>query len=484
MPEGSNSPDAGQRGGCLPLLGLFFALGGVALAIYTWRLPHGAGDIVFRATMSAVITGVGIVLIVLGRRNERTERTARSLAERHPDRPWLWREDWEHGFARPESTYQAATSMAIGVLLLLLSAPLALQLSTELVKRRNYLALLALVFPVAGLLMVGQSALAWLRQRKFANLRLTLVSIPAVLGGRLAARMEGQFHLPPGSEVSLVLSCVRSYISGSGTDRPRWQQVLWQDKKIATALVGGPGMTTVPVEFAIPYDARETDSQNPDDEIFWRLSASADLPGLDFRCAFLTPVFKTATSNPRLTILTLETESRARHSAVRPSDSQIASAPAATGGVRFYLPPARHKGMAAALTVFGALSMGSGLFFGYGFWKGLSWVVGLIPVTIFGGLGLLLLMISFGLWFGATTVEVINRELHIRSTYLVFSHSRILRKDEIQDFELHCGMQRGDEVWYDLRVRLVNGRRQTVAGGMEKSEAEWFLAQIKKDMGM
>jgi hypothetical protein len=45
-------------------------------------------------------------------------------------------------------------------------------------------------------------------------------------------------------------------------------------------------------------------------------------------------------------------------------------------------------------------------------------------------------------------------------------------------------MQRGDEVWYDLRARLKNGRRRTICGGMEKSEAEWFLAEIKKDMGI
>jgi nitrogen fixation/metabolism regulation signal transduction histidine kinase len=47
-------------------------------------------------------------------------------------------------------------------------------------------------------------------------------------------------------------------------------------------------------------------------------------------------------------------------------------------------------------------------------------MVGLIPLVIFGGLGLLLLAIAFGLWFGATTVEVINRNLHVRSTYIVF----------------------------------------------------------------
>ena len=32
---------------------------------------------------------------------------------------------------------------------------------------------------------------------------------------------KGEFRLPAGAEVNLVLSCVRSYVSGTGTDRPR-----------------------------------------------------------------------------------------------------------------------------------------------------------------------------------------------------------------------------------------------------------------------
>jgi hypothetical protein len=124
------------------------------------------------------------------------------------------------------------------------------------------------------------------------------------------------------------------------------------------------------------------------------------------------------------------------------------------------------------------------LFFGYGLSEALWWVAGLIPLVIFGGLGLLLLAFAFGLWFGAATVEVIGRDLHVRRTYLLFSSSRVFRKEDIREFELHKGMQRGDEVWYDLRASLVNGRRRTICGGMEKSEAQWFLGEIRRDMAM
>ena len=110
------------------------------------------------------------MLMVIGRLDDRTGQTRRTLAARHPDKPWFWRDDWEKGYVRPEATSQAATWMTVGALLLLLSAPLALRLRDELTRRGNYAALVGLVFPIVGLLMVSKSAVSWLRHRKFANL--------------------------------------------------------------------------------------------------------------------------------------------------------------------------------------------------------------------------------------------------------------------------------------------------------------------------
>ena len=45
-------------------------------------------------------------------------------------------------------------------------------------------------------------------------------------------------------------------------------------------------------------------------------------------------------------------------------------------------------------------------------------------------------------------------------------------------------MQSGNDVWYDLKVRLVNGRSFTAGSAMLKPEAEWFRAELKKDLGI
>ncbi|MSV36174.1 MAG: hypothetical protein EXQ47_11355 [Bryobacterales bacterium] len=91
--------------------------------------------------------------------------------------------------------------------------------------------------------------------------------------------------------------------------------------------------------------------------------------------------------------------------------------------------------------------------------------------------------ISFDLWFGTIKVEVINRELHIRSGHLGITRSRVIAASAIQDFVLKSNLQQGDHIWYDLQLKLISGRPVTVGSGLDKQEAEWFRAELKKDLG-
>ena len=111
-------------------------------------------------------------------------------------------------------------------------------------------------------------------------------------------------------------------------------------------------------------------------------------------------------------------------------------------------------------------------------------IIGLIPITFSGGFGILLLAFAVWLWLGTTTIEVLNRELHIRSSCLGLSRSRVIPASTIQDFQLASNLQAGDQVWYDLKLKLADGRSITATSGLEKKEAEWFRAELKKDLGV
>jgi hypothetical protein len=99
-----------------------------------------------------------------------------------------------------------------------------------------------------------------------------------------------------------------------------------------------------------------------------------------------------------------------------------------------YFGHARNKRVATLHTLFGALCLGAGLFFGIAGGQTFGWIIGLIPLTFSGGFGILLLALALWLWLGTTTVEVLNRELHIRSTCLGLSRSRVISASTIQDF--------------------------------------------------
>jgi hypothetical protein len=139
---------------------------------------------------------------------------------------------------------------------------------------------------------------------------------------------------------------------------------------------------------------------------------------------------------------------------------------------------------ATLISIFGAVFLGSGLFFGVAGGQAFGWIVGLIPITLAGGIGLLLLAFGVWLWLGTTTVEILNRELHIHSACLGISRSRVIHASAIQDFQLDPSLQDGQQVWYDLKLKLTNGRSVTAGGGLKKKEAEWLRAEVKKGLGI
>jgi len=461
------------------LFSLPFAVIGIFLAFSAAR-SGGADQIILRATMSLLFGGVGFGLFISSFTSKKAAAKTRALMDQNPGKPWMWREDWAQGFALPEWKQTSTAFTAIGTFCLLLSVPIFQSMQTEFLQKGRYLTLLALAFPIVGISMIGHSSVIYLRSRKFRNLRFTLSKVPGVIGGRVQGKVQAAFAIPSGQTADAILSCVHSYSSDSES---RWERVLWQERETVAFYSDGQE-TYLPVDVAIPSDLRETDGKNPDDAILWRLAVNTELPGLDFSASFLAPVFKTEASDPNQTVQWLEAQNEARLGRTMPPDAKIAVGSGPDGGVRFYFAPARNKKAAAMLTVFGVLCIGGGLFFGYASAQVFTWFVGVLPLLLSGGVGLLLLAVAFWLWFGATTVEVVRHELHVRSGCFGLSRSRVVPASDIRELELYSGMQSGNDVWYDLKVRLVNGRSFTAGSAMLKPEAEWFRAELKKDLGI
>ncbi len=478
------SNNAGNSG-CLIPLGVLFSLAGIVFGISALSGAKGYENPqqkMMGAGVSFAVLIIGMAAIAAGRSAAGAARKAKAAAADAPDRPWLWRPDWAKGYAEPEWQSEAAGRGIAGLLILLISSFTLAGALKQPVRGPHYVLLLVLILPLFGLFLIGQSFLIRLRERKFRQVRLMLPRLPGVLGGRLEGRLESAFSFPPDSQIRLTLSCVRSYDSGSGS-HSRWENVLWQTTQVTTPYVETPG-SSAPIDFTIPFDARETDASNPADEIFWRLSAAASLAGLDFRARFKVPVFRTESSDASLSREKIEAGEMALLAGGKPSDAKIRTGGTNGGALQFHLGPARNKPMAWALSLFGLIFITSGIFWTSLFRDTYTWFVGAIPLVLSGTVGLVLLALAVGLWCRKTDVSVAGRSLLIRSRCLGFSRSRNVNADQIRKFERRPAMQYGDLVWYDLRAHLGNGRAVTIATELEKSEAEWFEAQLKKDLGI
>lgn len=483
---GSAVPRNTGNAGCLLPMGVLFALAGVVFGLSALLGAKGYEDPsqkMMGAGVAFAVACIGAGLIAAGVSANRAAKRVKDMAARVPGKPWMWRDDWAQGYAKPDWQSEAATRGLIGVLVVVVSSPSVAGAIIHPPRDHSYLGLLALVLPLGGLALIGQSLLIRLREHKFRQVRLMFSSLPGTIGGRLQGRMESAFSFPAGCDVHMTLSCVRSYVSSSGSSHSRWESVLWQAKQSVAPYAGTPD-SPVPVDFTIPYDAPETNGNDPNNEVFWRLTASAALPGLDFRASFRVPVFKTATSDANITRESIDASEATHLAGAKPTNAKITIGVSSEGGVHFHLGPARNMGMATALTLFGILFLGAGIFFGRLVGAAFTWFVGAIPFLISGGVGLLLILLSLSLWFGQTDINVVNRSLRIRTSFLGFSRSRSVNAAEINKFELYPAMQQGDHVWYDLRLHLSNGGQVTAGSGLEKSEAEWFQDELKKDLGV
>ena len=93
-------------------------------------------------------------------------------------------------------------------------------------------------------------------------------------------------------------------------------------------------------------------------------------------------------------------------------------------------------------------------------------------------------VMAIWLWFAETTVTAATGELRIHSSCLGISHNRVVHAEEIRGFDIQPGMQKGAEVWYDVWLKLAAGKKANAGTGMEKTEAEWFVAELRKDLGL
>lgn len=274
---------------------LAVGLGLLGVAASQWQ---SGGD---RAEAGAIVPGILGALLVAGsvaylrfaRRIMGESEAERKRREQFPGQPWKWKKKWQGPSIDSNAAGGAIGLWTFAVPWNAISFPgVWILFQEEEPEKGMYFILL---FPLVGLGLLWGAIYQTIRCRKYGRTRFVPSSLPGVIGGYLGGVIEVPARVTPEGDAQLTLRCIRRETRGSGKNRRTTDNVLWErEESIARDkwLAGADG-TRIPVLFYIPEGCAGTDDADPNNEIVWRLSASAATPGVDFATQFNVPVFAT-----------------------------------------------------------------------------------------------------------------------------------------------------------------------------------------------
>lgn len=404
--------------------------------------------------------------------------------QRYPESPWMWREDWSQGRVQSSTRTSMVTMWVFALVWNLVSNPLLFLMPHS---GASWGAMaVAMLFPLVGVILLYLAVRLTIRWEKFGKTWFDLTTLPGVIGKELRGAIHVKFAEVPEGGVQLKLSCINRIVTGSGKNQSTKEDILWRGESTVSPgqIHGGPVGSVVPVTFKIPIDAVDSNTENPRDAIIWCLQADAPMPGVDYQDIFEVPVFRTKDSPAESPEQASAPPFSSAVDAIpreKPLDTGIVVRPAESGGTEYDFAAARNVGSALGITFFFILWTGVVAFIFY-------MKAPLLFLIVFGLFDLLFLMIVLSQWLGTSKVTIGSSEVKVHRGLLGIGPTKIVPFSEIAGISMPIGMQSGSRSgtpYYDIKLKLVDGRVVGVAGGIgNKLEAEWLIARMKTEIGL
>lgn len=280
--------------GCLVLFGLPFLAVGL-LTLWQGIRDYGAkSDSKFLIIFGLVFALAGAAVMLAGFFGSSAQRKKSEREIAHPGEPWMWSEEWANRSIRDSNRAGAIGMWVFAVLWNAIAFPIT-WVALPQFSREQPMVLIVLIFPLAGVILLLVAIYQTLRSMKFGTSICHLEGVPIVPGRLFRGDIELKTDAAPADGYRLRLASVRVVTTGSGKSRSTTEHVLWDEETVvdATAVMRSPMGTRVPFQFATPPDSHPTDEQDSSDRYVWRLSATAQLPGVDYAAQFDLPVFQT-----------------------------------------------------------------------------------------------------------------------------------------------------------------------------------------------
>ncbi|MGR8940326.1 MAG: DUF3592 domain-containing protein [Gammaproteobacteria bacterium] len=291
--------------------------------------------------------GVGGGCIYFGLRRASVEDAAATGVQ-----PWLQRSEWRTGVIQSGAKGGMYFVWGFAAIWNLVSMPFAFFVP-ELWRDEGGVALLLLIFPSIGVLLIYWAVKITLEWKRFGATPLSMDPFPGAIGGDVGGKIKVDVPYDPKMAFELTLSCINSYASGSGKSRSRHENLIWQDSGYAVVQPAMRGIC-LKFRFEVPEGVPASEPYG-DNYHFWRLNVHGEMAGVDMDRNFEIPVYGTAAKSQQISMLS----ARERPVGI-PGLNAEALLPLAIseGGVTLHYTMLRDWGAALGMLMFGGIFAG------------------------------------------------------------------------------------------------------------------------------
>ncbi len=469
----------------LAIFGAFFLLPGLGLLFFKAipNLPRLfssqtlSGDD-FESILAAGIVGLVFSLIGGGVVYWGLKKPSDDADLLDSDTPWLGRKKWAADSLKDSFALTGGLIWGFAIFWNLITAPGLLAFSDEL-NKGNQMIWFVLLFPLAGIYLIGMAIHKTLDWRRFGQMKVRLEPYPGAIGGDVAGSIHLSTPLPAGTPIKVSLDCVRHYSHGKNSS----QSIVWQHNGLFEPMQSSRS-TTVQFLFEVPADLPQSSTTNTSTGSssyhVWTLRVNAELPGVDLVRQIELPVFPTeekAGSSFRRNLKTL----------ANAADSGDTTFESNAGQEQAIIGDHRNKGFGTGVfigLVFLAIGIGLAYFMGH-----------LQKETFLIGFGALFSLIGFAIFSFSISGRFRHYYLRLSKPMLEFRYKSLfggkvvtLNYDEVAAVttESRGSMTVGNKHYqfFNLGLKLKNGEALRNGDRFSRQQVEKTAQALAQKLGL
>lgn len=311
------------------------------------RLPFIGFKMIFVILFGGV--GVGILYFCLRKDDV-------FVALNNSGKPWLARREWANNRITSNQKLHVWVAWGVTIIWNLISLPAALMIPNA-VNNGNYPALIASIFPLAGMGLLYWAIKVTRDWRRYGEVFLRLDPFPGSLGGDVGGSLVIPLRTAENLHFYVQLSCINSYVSGTGKSRETRERMIWQDEGIAE-VISVANHTTLKFLFHVPHHLPASE-EHSDNYNHWRVSVESKNPSVPFSRQYSIPVYATATKSQ------LQTPESGEHPFMQQFEEDslesVCDLEQIPGGVELYFRPLRNLSAKLTLLLLGVIFGGAGI---------------------------------------------------------------------------------------------------------------------------